>query len=63
MPSADAENDKCNDILTLGDDYGDNECTFLCMLEAGHDGPHRDEFRLEGKSVIVTWHTKEGNNV
>lgn len=48
----------CKDILTLCDGYG---CAFLdsygyvCMLEAGHEGPHRDEFEHVGKSVVVKW--------
>lgn len=48
----------CRDVLTLCDGYG---CSFLdsykfvCMLEAGHDGSHRDEFEHEGKSVVVSW--------
>lgn len=41
---------ECSDILDLlGGD------SFCCMLEAGHEGPHRDEFEHEGKSVIIEW--------
>ena len=53
------ENDKCGNILRLGDDFGDNECSFACMLEAGHDGPHRDEFEHEGRSVVIIWHADD----
>jgi hypothetical protein len=31
---------RCAAILQIGDDYGDNDCTFRCNLEHGHDGPH-----------------------
>lgn len=46
----------CRDVLTLCDGYG---CAFLdsyrfaCMLEAGHDSPHRDQFECNGKSVVI----------
>lgn len=51
----------CQDILSIGDDYGDNAyaCTFRCTLEAGHSGPHRNVFEHEGQSVVVAWHTSE----
>lgn len=46
----------CGDILHLsGAIVNGRECSFVCMLEAGHDGPHRDEFGHEGKSIIITW--------
>ena len=26
--------------MQLGDDYGDNTCTFHCQLPLNHEGPH-----------------------
>jgi len=60
MPSRDVENDRCGDILRIGDDFGDNECSFACMLAAGHDGLHSVEFELEGRSVVVKWYANDG---
>ena len=40
----------CDVILRLG-----SRVAFSCILPRGHDGPHRDEFEHEGKSVVVTW--------
>jgi len=63
MPSRDVKKDNtavtCKDVLEIGDDFGDNSCSFLCMLEAGHDGPHLNEFEHYGKSVLVEWHTND----
>lgn len=43
----------CSNILDLcGYDAG---CELCCMLEAGHDGPHRDEFEHDGQSVVIMW--------
>jgi hypothetical protein len=51
----------CRDVLTLCDGYGcsllDN-CAWCCTLARGHEGPHRDEFEHEGKSVIIAWHSE-----
>lgn len=33
---------KCNARLELGDDYGDNSCTFLCELNPDHQGRHKE---------------------
>lgn len=60
MLSENAGDDRCNDILRLGDDFGDNECSFACIREAGHDGPHRDEFEHERQPVVVTWYASDG---
>ena len=52
----------CRDVLTLCDGYGCaflNGHRFICMLETGHDGPHRDEFEHDGKSVLIEWHANE----
>jgi hypothetical protein len=32
----------CKATIKFGDDYGDNDCTFHCQLEEGHDGPHQE---------------------
>lgn len=62
MPSRDVKEVRCRDVLTLCNGYG---CAFLdshefvCMLEAGHDDPHRDEFEHEGKSVVIEWRINE----
>ena len=50
---------ECNARLYLGDDYGDNVCTIRCRLPAGHDGPHREEFKRGGKPVVITWEVDE----
>jgi hypothetical protein len=50
---------KCNAIIMFGDDYGDNESTFHCELEAGHDGKHSETGVVREKmSYTLTW---EGN--
>jgi hypothetical protein len=46
---------ECNRRLEIGDDYGDNSCTFRCKLPQGHEGPHREEFRTGGDTVTMTW--------
>ena len=60
MTGNDSPSVLCRDVLTLCNGYGCsllNNCAYVCMLEAGHDGPHRDEFEHEGRSVVVTWCT------
>jgi len=52
----------CRDILSLCDGYNcafGNDYAYCCILEAGHEGPHRDEFKHEGKSVVIEWYTKQ----
>ena len=52
----------CGDILELGDDFGDNSCSFCCMLDKGHDGPHCNKFRhadRRDRSVTVSWHVDD----
>ncbi|OHD18664.1 MAG: hypothetical protein A2Y38_19525 [Spirochaetes bacterium GWB1_59_5] len=34
----------CGAILSLGDDHGDNSCTFRCQLPPGHEGFHSEQF-------------------
>jgi len=50
---------ECNARLVLGDDYGDNTCTFRCGLKPGHSGKHRDEFGDDDNRVIVQWDLDE----
>jgi hypothetical protein len=35
---------RCGAKMFLGDDYGDNSCTFRCQLPAGHEGLHEEKF-------------------
>lgn len=39
----------CGAELAMGDDFGDNECTFRCTLSAGHIGSHEETGNLYGK--------------
>ncbi len=34
--------DKCKATIEFGDDYGDNNTTFHCQLEAKHSGTHKE---------------------
>lgn len=46
----------CGDVLHLsGAIVNRAKCLFVCMLEKSHEGPHRDEFEHEGKSVTIEW--------
>ncbi len=45
----------CDNIL----DLCDGGCTFCCMLDAGHGGPHRDEFEEGDQLVVIVWHDKK----
>jgi hypothetical protein len=57
---------RCNAIISFGDDYGDNDCTFHCELEEGHDGKHletgtirkRMPYTLTWEGTIVILHLK-----
>lgn len=47
---------KCNAVLRIADDYGDNSATMKCQLDPGHAGPHVEEWddgncRLEWKEA------------
>lgn len=33
---------KCNAVLSIGDDYGDNSATMKCQLDPGHEGRHEE---------------------
>ena len=46
---------KCRAIVAIGDDYGDNSCTFHCQLDAGHEGLHSENFENSGKNLTLTW--------
>lgn len=55
---------RCNAILVLGDDHGDNSCTYKCGLPVGHEGLHQEQFEHkpsndplhpEPGKVQVTW--------
>lgn len=50
---------QCNAHLYIADNYGDNHATIRCQLCPGHDGPHKEEFKREGKPVIITWEVDE----
>ena len=55
----------CRDVLTLCDGYGCallNSCAWCCMLEAGHDGPHHDEFEEGDQLVVIVWHYAEAQD-
>ncbi len=49
----------CRNILSLCDGYNcafGNDYRYCCMLEAGHSGPHYDEFQVDEKTVVIAWH-------
>ncbi len=52
---------ECNAELHIGDDYVDNVATMQCQLEAGHEGPHKEEFERDGP-VVVTFECDERVN-
>lgn len=39
---------KCGACLFLGDDHGDNRCTFRCTRLKGHEGAHEEAFIRRG---------------
>ena len=45
----------CRAITSIGDDHGDNSCTFHCQLDAGHEGLHSEKFAINGKNLTMTW--------
>jgi hypothetical protein len=59
VPTREAEEDdwkdeeeeimRCKALMIFGDDHGDNECTFRCELEEGHEGPHRESGSMYSK--------------
>ena len=42
---------RCGCQLSLGDDFGDNSCTFKCQLEYQHEGQHEEKF----EDVVIHW--------
>lgn len=50
---------KCRAIVSIGDDHGDNSCTFHCQLESGHEGLHSEKFENSGKNLTMTWDGSE----
>jgi len=61
MTKNDIQPAMCRNVLTLcsgyGCAFGDNYA-YSCMLEAGHGGPHYDEFTHGEQTVVIVWHTK-----
>lgn len=50
----------CGALLQIGDDHGDNHCTFVCALPSGHDGEHREVTRDgEPGMFTMTWTTDQ----
>lgn len=45
----------CKQVLSLGDDFGDNSTTFHCELDAGHVGPCQEEGCNSGRMYVITW--------
>ena len=69
--TAKSKKPRCGAIISLGDDQGDNSCTFRCQRTPGHTGRHRERFEhkqadpnpeypdwvppLEPGKVTITW--------
>ncbi len=53
----------CPATIAFGDDYGDNESTFCCILEKGHEGSHQTKGDMGwykySMPYTLTW---EGSN-
>lgn len=45
----------CPAHLKVGDDFGDNECTFKCSLKKGHRGLHKESYKRGKGLVVVRW--------
>lgn len=45
----------CNATLEVGDDFGDNPCTFQCDRLYSHKGMHKVEFQGNRGRRIVRW--------
>lgn len=50
---------KCNAVLRVGDDFGDNSATFRCQLEPNHDDLHKETWGEEGDKKTITWEKDE----
>jgi hypothetical protein len=46
---------ECNAWCLIGDDFGDNDCTFRCKLPAGHEGWHEEQFGRHGDQKWFRW--------
>ncbi len=44
---------QCNRIMSMGDDYGDNETTIRCQLPMGHHGPHQESYESEWYDTVT----------
>lgn len=50
----------CKETLEIGDDFGDNSCTFHCRNnEEGHEGEHKETTEWDDVTFTVTWKYKE----
>jgi hypothetical protein len=48
---------QCQATIKFGDDYADNETTFHCGLEKGHDGDHEGAmFAMHKQPYKLVWH-------
>lgn len=45
----DSDTPKCGASIVMGDDEGDNSCTFKCDLPPGHEGDHGETGNMYGK--------------
>lgn len=52
------KNMKCVEALVLGDDFGDNDCTFYCQKDDGHEGLHEETGKVEGAEYKIEWSTQ-----
>jgi len=49
----------CKDKLAIGDDFGDNTCTFVCGLQKDHPGKCREVFTSDGREdIVIEWNKK-----
>ncbi len=46
---------RCNRVLSIDDDHGDNEATMRCQLPMGHEGPHQETYEgyRRGKVTVL----------
>jgi hypothetical protein len=51
---------KCNAVVHIADDYGDNSATMKCQLEPGHAGPHVEKWEShDGYDCELRWVEKK----
>lgn len=43
----------CDDVLSIGDDFGDNEASFTCQRDEAHIGNHEEVTTWEDGTVFV----------